>query len=116
MLGACEKGILDCVYNRHDRSESAPAMTTQNTERGPSVPALTHDLPFLPSGIGAWDVTSYPFGGDFVRPSVNIPLRNVRPSAKEGWMLAECEYPNRKGVRTLCLQVVQSAYQVEVSK
>lgn len=56
----------------------------------------------LPAGCGAWDVTQYPFGGDFIRPSVDIEVANVRPSHKEGWQLADCTYPNRKGMRTIC--------------
>lgn len=91
------------------------ATKTENTiDSLTDIPVLSHDpRPFLPSGIGAWDVTSFPFGGDFVRPSVNITLRNVRPSAKDGWMLAECEYPNRRGTRTLCVPCAQTAYRKE---
>lgn len=70
---------------------------------------VTHPTPSpyldgtLPKGCGAWDVTSFPFGGDFIRPSIDIRVTNIRPSAKEGWMLADCEgYPNRNGKRTIC--------------
>lgn len=62
----------------------------------------------LPAGCGAWDVTSYPFGGDFIRPRGDIAVRNVRESHKPGWQLADCEYPGRKGVRAICSNQFQT--------
>ncbi len=60
---------------------------------------------FLPAGFGAWDITVHPFKGDFVRPSVNVPVWNVRPTdIGQGYMACECEYPNRKGTRTIYSQ------------
>lgn len=58
----------------------------------------------LRAGTGAWDVTTFPFGGDFIRPKTDLPISNPRESAKAGWLLGETAYPPRKGVRTICFQ------------
>ena len=54
-----------------------------------------------PAGFGAWDVTSYPYGGDFIRYKSDIPLRNVRESQRANVFLADCELPGRNGIRTI---------------
>ena len=59
---------------------------------------------YLPAGFGAWDVTSFPFGGDFIRPKSDLELSNVRESHQAGHMLGECAYPPRRGVRTICFR------------
>jgi len=63
----------------------------------------------LRAGFGAWDISTHPFGGDFIRPSKDLTLTNVRPSElKQGWMIGEAEYPPRRGTRTICFQSAHS--------
>lgn len=64
----------------------------------------------LPAGCGAWDVTNYPFGRDFMRaPENGVHLRIIgEHPGKPGWVMAECEIPNRKGVRTICSNQIKS--------
>jgi hypothetical protein len=78
--------------------------TPKNTTLTASV--SPNDSYYLPGGFGCWDVTSFPFGGDFIRPKSDLALTNLRPSEKAGYMLADAAYPPRRGVRTLCIQSI----------
>jgi hypothetical protein len=64
----------------------------------------------LPPKAGAWDITKYPFGGDFMRaPENGIHLRIIGPcEEKPGWTIAECERPNMRGIRTIVSNQIQS--------
>lgn len=57
----------------------------------------------LPAKCGAWDVTQYPFGGDFMRaPETGLHLKVIGEYPdKSGWLIAECERPNRVGTRRI---------------
>lgn len=64
----------------------------------------------LPARCGAWDITKYPFGGDFLRaPANGIHLRIVGEyENKPGWIIAECERPGFSGTRRIVSDQIQS--------
>ena len=58
------------------------------------------------AGYGGWDITSYPYGGDFCRPSsdlsgkvLDICTKYERGGPSLGDILLEVERPNRSGKR-----------------
>lgn len=74
----------------------------QTNSKLPSLHPRMKTQTILPAGNGAWDLTSYPFGGDFIRPSTDLVISEVKElPGKPGWWQGVCEYPNRKGLRTI---------------
>lgn len=64
----------------------------------------------LPGGNGAWDITQYPFGGDFMRPSHDLAVRITGEyPGKPGYLIAECERPNRSGTRKIVSDRIRRA-------
>ncbi len=58
------------------------------------------------AGYGGWDVTSYPYGGEFCRPQIDLPgtvldvcTKYERGGPSLGDVLMEVERHNRKGTR-----------------
>ena len=49
----------------------------------------------LPANVGCWNVTSYPFGGDFFRGQDDLNLFEIEPSAKQDWIIAKTIINNK---------------------